>query len=522
MIDKHGKHTYAQLLAGATQLASSVGSLSRVNDRPPTVASICTRDASYVHAQWATWMLGGIAVPLADSYPPSELEYFLRDSGARTAFLHSGVASTFSPLLQAMKVPAVVADAPPARGMSGAALPSEAARGDLSHVPAGSGAMLIYTSGTTSKPKGVLTTHENLKAQITALTTAWEWAPSDRILHVLPLHHVHGIMAVMLCAFWSGAACEMLPKFDAAATWAALVRPKGDPDALTVFMAVPTVYAKLIEHYTAQPEATQRRWSSILKTESAIRLMVSGSAALPEPILRKWLDISGHFLLERFGMSEFGMAISNSYRGTRVANSVGLPLPGYDIRIVEEVEGAADSFNKVARGQAGELHVRGPGVFSEYWGKPAATAETFTRDGWFRTGDSVLQDPAGNVCIQGRMSADIIKSGGYKISALEIERVLLDAPEVAEIVVLGAPDETYGERVAAVVTLKPDAAAATSAMTDKERNAHVLTRLRAWAKERLAHYKQPTVALVMTSIPRNAMGKVNKKALKVELFGGKK
>jgi malonyl-CoA/methylmalonyl-CoA synthetase len=260
--------------------------------------------------------------------------------------------------------------------------------------------------------------------------------------------------------------------------------------------------------------------------------MVSGSAALPEPLALRWTAISGHVLLERYGMTEFAMAISNPLAGERRLNSIGRPLPGYEARIAAldgEAEGgggaqaqvpAASASAAAAGGFAGpgELQMRGPGVFREYWGKPEATAESFTADGWFRTGDCAERDVDGYFRILGRLSADIIKSGGFKLSALDIERVLLEHPDVAECAVLGVADAVYGEKVAAVAVLR-----AGSALLALEaggaREAALLAGVRAWGRDRIAAYKLPSIVRVLDEMPRNAMGKVNKKELRKALFG---
>jgi malonyl-CoA/methylmalonyl-CoA synthetase len=348
--------------------------------------------------------------------------------------------------------------------------------------------MILYTSGTTSRPKGVVTTHANIASQITTLVEAWEWSSDDRILLCLPLHHVHGIINVVSCALWSGAACEMLPRFDAKAVWERIASGE-----LTLFMAVPTIYLKLIAEWEASSPERQKALSA---GAAKLRLMVSGSAALPVSTLKRWKEITGHTLLERYGMTEMGMALSNSYRGERIPGTVGKPLPGIEVRLVNE------RGHEVPAGSPGEIEVRGPSVFREYWRKPEATRDAF-RDGWFRTGDMALIEN-GVYRILGRNSIDILKTGGHKVSALEIEEVLRTHPSIAECAVVGIPDPEWGERVAAAIVLKNGA---------KLR----LEELRAWAKERLATHKVPSRLLTMEALPRNAMGKVTKPRV-VELF----
>jgi malonyl-CoA/methylmalonyl-CoA synthetase len=235
--------------------------------------------------------------------------------------------------------------------------------------------------------------------------------------------------------------------------------------------------------------------------------MVSGSAALPVQLLERWREATGHTLLERYGMTEIGMALSNPPAGERVPGAVGRPLPGVEVRIVDEAG------RPLPEGEPGELRVRGPGLFREYWRRPEATAEA-CRDGWFATGDVALCEH-GVYRILGRKSQDIIKTGGYKVSALEIETVLRDHPAIADCAVVGVPDSEWGERVAAAVVLAPAAAGGAAA----EAPSLDLDSLRAWARDRLAPYRLPTLLQVVEDLPRNAMGKVVK-ARVVEQFVG--
>ena len=349
-------------------------------------------------------------------------------------------------------------------------------------------AMILYTSGTSSRPKGVVTTHANITAQIESLVEAWEWSADDRILLCLPLHHVHGIINVVSCALWAGATCEMLPRFDANAVWECIAT-----GSLTLFMAVPTIYMKLIAAWDA---ASPERRNVLSKGCAGMRLMVSGSAALPVSTLARWKEISGHTLLERYGMTEIGMALSNPLLGERVPGSVGKPLPGVEVQLVGE------DGKPVTPGTAGEIEVRGPGVFSEYWDNPEATRASF-RAGWFRTGDTAVVEQ-GVYRILGRTSIDVLKTGGHKVSALEIEEVLREHPAVAECAVVGVPDAEWGERVAVAAVLNK------GQFLD-------LPSLRTWALKLLAAYKVPSRLLVLDALPRNAMGKVMKPSL-VELF----
>ena len=343
--------------------------------------------------------------------------------------------------------------------------------------------MILYTSGTTSRPKGVVTTHALLSAQIESVVQAWEWSATDHILHVLPLHHLHGILNLLCCPLWAGASCEMQPGFDVDAVWNRLI----GSDSLTLFMAVPTIYARLLREWERASPAQQRAMRAGCKR---LRLMVSGSAALSPALLDAWREVSGHTLLERYGMTEIGMALGNPLHGDRLPGSVGVPFPNVSVRLVD------DAGRAVADDVPGEIQVRGATVFREYWRRPEATRDAFTTDNWFRTGD-VATRTDGVYRILGRASLDIIKSGGYKVSALEIEEVLRGHPSIEECAVIGVDDPEWGQRVAAVVVL----AAGASLELDE---------LRTWAKQQLAPYKVPSLLRVVAHLPRNAMGKVLK------------
>jgi malonyl-CoA/methylmalonyl-CoA synthetase len=258
-------------------------------------------------------------------------------------------------------------------------------------------------------------------------------------------------------------------------------------------MAVPTIYARLI---AAWEKATPERQLEMSRGCAGMRLMVSGSAALPVQVLEQWKQISGHLLLERYGMTEIGMALSNPLHGQRRAGYVGTPLPQVDVRLVDE------SGTPVPAGTPGEIQVKGPGVFLEYWQKPEATARAF-RDGWFCTGDLAVVEQS-SYRILGRISVDIIKTGGYKVSALEIEEVLRTHPEIRECAVVGVADPEWGERVCAALVL----------IMGREL---AFDGFRHWAKARLVVYKVPTRILIVEDLPRNAMGKVTKPAV-AQLF----
>ena len=470
LVDREGEVTYRELVELAERAAATLldGAADLAEAR---VAFLVPSGRHYVITQWGIWLAGGIAVPLCVSHPRPELEYTVTDSDAAILVSHPEYHAVVSALASEHGRRWLGTD------RLNATLPVS-----LPRLGESRRAMILYTSGTTGKPKGVVTTHRTIQAQITALIEAWGWTEHDRILHVLPLHHLHGIINVLACSLWAGATCEMLPKFDPAQVWKIF----GDR-RLTLFMAVPSIYQRLVQFWEESDPALQ---APMTASCAAMRLMVCGSAALPVPVLERWRTISGHTLLERYGMTEIGMGLSNPLYGERVPGAVGAPLPGVQVRLLDE------SGREVAEGEPGQIEVRGEAVFSEYWRRPEETQRAFN-DGWFRTGDIAVRSH-GIYRILGRNSVDIIKSGGYKISALEIEQTLLGHPHIAECAVVGVPDLEWGERVCAAIRWR-------------NRTEVSLGDLRAWTKERLASYKVPGRICTVDELPRNAMGKVVKK-----------
>ena len=446
------------------------------------VAFMVTPSFDYVAVQWAIWQAGGVGVPLCTTHPLASLQYVIEDTAAEIIV----VSPQYEMLLKLLSIEKgrrliVLEEEIWANFQKMPEIPND----DLPNIETHRRAMILYTSGTTNLPKGVVTTHANIEAQISMLVEAWKWRDTDHILCILPLHHVHGIINVISCALWSGAICEFLPEFSTEGVFKAFNRGK-----INVFMAVPTIYFKLIAYWESLAATDQMEISIIMKR---FRLMVSGSAALPVSVMEKWEKISGHRLLERYGMTEIGMGISNPYNGIRRAGHIGMPLQGVDVRLVD------DNNRVVNEGEAGEIQVRGANVFLEYWQRPEATAATFTEDGWFKTGDVAITE-GGYYKILGRNSIDIIKSGGYKISALEIEEVLRTHPHIEDCSVIGVDNEEWGELVAAVLIAKD--------------NAINTAQINTWIRELMPSYKVPRQYKIVEELPRNAMGKVTKNDLK--------
>lgn len=516
-------YSYSQLFSSAQRISnllcsrdpkSTLDGIEAGESRDGTRVGIVAKpSAEFVASVLGTWLSGRVAVPLALSYPEAELLHVMTDSDV------SMVLSTedHQELMQtvASKSAAQFSLIPSVLGTTGDGL-SEAEGLDDSteqtseisiNVEGEDAALILYTSGTTGKPKGVVHTHRSVLAQVQMLNEAWEYSASDHFLHCLPLHHVHGLFNALFAPLYAGAIVEFMPKFSVSGIWQKWREsyPKDgtkDDSAVTVFTGVPTMYTRLIQGYEAMEPELQVTSAS---AASKLRLMMCGSSALPYPVMQQWETITGHRLLERYGMTEFVMALSNPLKGLRKGGTVGKPLPGVEVRILAE-DGSGTETTGV-----GELCVRSPSSFREYWKLPEVTKASFTNDGFFKTGDAVTVDEDGYYIILGRTNADIMKVGGYKLSALEIEAALLEHPAVSECCVLGLSDEAYGEAVCAIIVPQEELR-----KKRKEEMKPVITleELRSWAKEKLAPYKLPTQLYVWDNLPRNAMGKVNKKELK--------
>lgn len=473
--DGNNDTTYAELLEKSEAVAASL--LDGTDDLGEArIAFAAPIGADYAIIQWGIWRAGGIAVPLNIDASLPEMQHCLDCASVSKLIALSSTAVKITPLCDENAIPILMLEN----------ITNQRAK-SLPNIDPSRRAMIIFTSGTTNKPKGVVTSHANIEAQVVTLVDFWRWQQDDIIPLFLPMHHVHGIINVMSCALYSGAKLDSYPRgFD-------MDRMLGKVSAgsYTLFMAVPTIYVKLIQAIGNLSEEDHR---AACRGFNQMRLMISGSAALPVKIHEKWQALTGQILLERYGMTEIGMALSNPLDGERRPGAVGIALPGVDIQLVSE-DGKVVTEEEVP----GEIQVRGDNVFLEYWQNEKATQESF-KDGWFVTGDMAVLE-SGYYRIMGRLSIDIIKSGGYKLSALEIENYLLGHDDINEVAVIGLMDDTWGEVVAAAVVLKENAS-----MT--------LEQLQAWSRDKMSNYKIARHLLIVDSLPRNAMGKVTKSDVK--------
>jgi malonyl-CoA/methylmalonyl-CoA synthetase len=411
-----------------------------------------------VVAYLAALRLGLVVVPANTAYLEREIAHVVGDADPRAAIVDDPARGEWARKAAGGDLLVVGPDAdlpdgePPALDLAGRADP----------------ALLCYTSGTTGAPKGAVLRHGNLLASAQALRLAWRWSEDDRLVLALPLFHIHGLGVGLHGTLLAGASAVLLPRFDVDQVLD-VVRD----DRATLFFGVPTMYARL----AGSPRAGEL---------AALRLLVSGSAALPPTVFERVAERAGQRVLERYGMTETIMNVSNPYDGERRPGTVGLPLPGVELRLAEP---------------DGEVLLRGPNVFGGYWRNPQATAEAFDADGWFRTGDLGSLDELGYLRIEGR-SKELIITGGYNVHPREVEELLLEHPRVAEVAVVGTPSEEWGEVVTAFVVPADPA--------DPPDPQELL----AFAGGRLAAFKRPRLVRYLESLPRNALGKVIKHELR--------
>ena len=444
----------------------------------------------------ATLRAGFVFLPLNTAYQSAEIEYFVSNAEPAVVVCTPGNFGWVSKIAftQGSQHVFTLGD-----DRTGSLLDRAAHHGDA-HTPvpreADDLAAILYTSGTTGRSKGAMLTHGNLLSNAQVLKDYWGWTTTggpegrgDVLIHALPIFHVHGLFVAIHGALINGSKMIWLAKFDPKAVLAAMPRA-------TVFMGVPTLYVRLLAEKGLDKAATQN-----------MRLFIAGSAPLLIETFTEWQQRTGHTILERYGMSETIMLTSNPYSAdTRYGNAaerrgstVGFPLPGVGLRVVD------DAGALLPMGDIGGIQVKGPNVFKGYWRMPEKTAEEFTADGWFKTGDVGKVDERQYVCIVGR-SKDLIISGGYNVYPAEIESAINELPGVAESAVVGIPHPDFGEVGVAVVIAKPGAAVDGDAIL-------------ATLKSQLANFKIPKKCYVLPELPRNAMGKVQKNLLREQYKG---
>ncbi|MCY1018713.1 AMP-binding protein [Pyxidicoccus sp. MSG2] len=486
-------YSYGALAGRVADFARGLKALGL--QRGERVALFLENSPQFAVAYLGVQQAGGVVVLVNTAYKQVELAHILSDAEVRACVTGASGAAELAPLreqlpsLQWLVTVEFVATALPAsltvvpfeallaQGTAAASTPLELPRPEEL-------AVLGYTSGTTGRSKGAMLLHRNLLANVKAVTEAWGWTEKDRLLLALPLFHTHGLMVGLHGTLYTGASADLRRRFVATEALEAL----RDDASLTMFFGVPTMYGRLLEEARRTGVKPRR-----------LRLWVSGSAPLSPQLFG---DIEAEFgarILERYGMTETIMNTTNPYDGERRPGTVGFPYPGQEARVVD-----VRSRRPLARGETGEIEVRGPHVFAGYWRRPDATAESFDAEGWFRTGDLGEHDADGYLRITGR-ARELIISGGFNVYPREVEEVLASHPGVAEVAVLGMPDADFGEQVVAVV-VPPAGAPAPEAQA-----------LVDWCKDRLASFKKPRRVVFVEALPRNALGKVQKHVLRDRL-----
>ncbi|NNJ08753.1 AMP-binding protein [Chloroflexales bacterium ZM16-3] len=510
--------SYGRMAAAAAAWADRYAALGMAyGDR---VGLYLGNTPAFLAAYLGAHMAGAAAVLINTQYRQVELSHILADSAPRVVVSDAESAPELRMALgqlrgEGVQIAQITADS----SLFGIPAPLDSTF-NIQLPAAADLAILAYTSGTTGRSKGAILTHSNLVSNSAAVTQAWGWTVRDRLLLTLPLFHIHGLGVGVHGTLLVGASLDLRPRFDPDETLAALAG-----GTITMFFGVPTIYGRLLGVGTQEsgvsaapptPELLQPTGADDSEAEigdqtptpdsrlptPGIRLFVSGSAALPPQVFNEFQRIFGHAILERYGMTETVMNLTNPYAGERRPGTVGGPFPGQEARVV-----GVRSRQPLPAGEVGEIQVRGPHVCAGYWRNPTATAEVFGADGWFSTGDLGMCSADGYFTITGR-ARELIISGGYNIYPREVEERLLAHPAVAECAVRGMPDADFGERVVAWVVTTPEARP-----SDAGAEEALSAELTAFCREGLAAYKRPRQVYYVHSLPRNAMGKVQKHLL---------
>jgi malonyl-CoA/methylmalonyl-CoA synthetase len=468
-------YTYAEALAASARLAGALTALGvQQGDR---VAVQVDKSPEAILLYLACLRIGGVYLPLNTGYTGDEIRYFLSDAEPALFVCRPASLEEARGLAAETGCPAVATLGTTADGSLMEQAAQATPRETIVELGERDLAAILYTSGTTGRSKGAMLTHRNLGSNAETLREAWHFTPEDRLIHALPIFHTHGLFVACNVTLMTGSSMLFLPKFDADVIFEEM--PRG-----SVLMGVPTFYTRLVADERLTPEVTAQ-----------MRLFVSGSAPLTAETHREFEQKTGHAILERYGMTETNMNISNPYDGERRAGTVGMPLPGVEYRITDR-----ETHEPVPAGEIGMLEIRGPNVFIGYWRMPEKTREELLDDGFFITGDLAMVDERGYVHIVGR-DKDLVISGGYNVYPKEVEQLIDELEAVHESAVIGLPHPDFGEGVTAVVVRRP------GATLDE---AGVLAHL----DGRLAKYKQPKRVFFVDTLPRNTMGKVQKNELR--------
>ncbi len=474
-----GKITYADMFARSAQYAGALQKLGvKAGDR---VAVQVEKTPDTLMLYLGTIRAGGVFLPLNTAYTPAEIGYFVGDAEPAVFVCDPARADVLAGTAQKAGARLHTLDQ---NGEGSLSLLADQMPTDYDNRPREDDdlAAILYTSGTTGRSKGAMLTHGNLASNSQTMVKYWQFTEDDVLLHALPIFHTHGLFVATNCLMMAGGSMLFLPKFDLDQVLAAL--PKA-----TAMMGVPTFYTRLL--------ASDRFTRDVA---AHMRLFISGSAPLSAEVHKEFRERTGHAILERYGMTETNMNTSNPYDGARRPGTVGFPLPGVGLRVVDARTG-----RELPDGEVGIIEIKGPNVFLGYWRMPEKTAQEFRADGYFITSDMGRVDEDGYVSIVGR-SKDLIISGGFNVYPAEVEALLDELPGVAESAVIGVPHPDFGEAVVAVLAPKPGAELGQDAV-------------QASLNDRLAKFKQPKKVHILEALPRNTMGKIQKNVLR-ERFSG--
>ena len=476
---EQGNLLYSQIENETGQLAGLLKQLDvKKGDR---IIVQVDKSAEAVLLYLACLRTGAIFIPLNTAYTAQEVRYFMEDANPHLIVCRPQDLETITGCAKELNIPHVMTLDDQGNGSLIDSKSTAPINNDTEHSEGSDTACILYTSGTTGRPKGAMLSHDNLSSNAKVLHNYWGWEEGDVLLHALPIFHVHGLFVALHCALLNGSKVIFLSKFSLPAIKESLPHS-------TVMMGVPTFYVRLLE----DPEFNNDMCKNM-------RLFIAGSAPLHSETFKEFEAVSGHKILERYGMTEAGMITSNPYGGDRVPSTVGYALPDVSARVAD------DTGSEVPRGEVGILEIKGPNVFQGYWCMPEKTAEEFRKDGFFITGDMATMDDEGRISIVGR-AKDLVISGGFNVYPKEVENAIDEMEGVNESAVIGIQHPDFGEGVTAVIVKEVK-----SGITEEQ--------IMAFLKDKIARFKQPQKIFFVDELPRNTMGKVQKKALRNTYHG---